>query len=82
MIWEHKVYRDRPTLVAGDGPIGVFRKWAAQFYEAARASSGLYGAVDVLDVGRAREPGTSIARRISSSSIPSRSNGPSSRRSR
>jgi phenylpropionate dioxygenase-like ring-hydroxylating dioxygenase large terminal subunit len=31
-IWEHKVYRDRPPLVAGDGPIGVLRKWARQFY--------------------------------------------------
>ncbi|MBV9936176.1 MAG: hypothetical protein JO367_17910, partial [Actinobacteria bacterium] len=33
-IWERKIYRDRPLLVAGDGPIGVFRKWARQFYEA------------------------------------------------
>jgi nitrite reductase/ring-hydroxylating ferredoxin subunit len=32
-IWEHKIFRDRPVLVAGDGPIGVFRKWAKQFYE-------------------------------------------------
>ena len=32
-IWDHKVYRERPALVAGDGPIGVFRKWARQFYE-------------------------------------------------
>jgi hypothetical protein len=32
-IWEHKVYRDRPPLVAGDGPIGVLRKWSRQFYE-------------------------------------------------
>jgi 3-ketosteroid 9alpha-monooxygenase subunit A len=32
-IWQHKVYRERPPLVAGDGPIGVFRKWARQFYE-------------------------------------------------
>ena len=31
-IWEHKVYRERPPLVAGDGPIGVLRKWARQFY--------------------------------------------------
>ncbi|HZP30273.1 MAG TPA: Rieske 2Fe-2S domain-containing protein [Acidimicrobiia bacterium] len=33
-IWEHKVYREHPPLVAGDGPIGVLRKWARQFYEA------------------------------------------------
>ncbi len=32
-IWEHKVYRERPALVATDGPIGVLRKWARQFYE-------------------------------------------------
>ena len=27
-IWEHKRYRARPGLVAGDGPIGAYRKWA------------------------------------------------------
>lgn len=32
-IWSHKIYHDRPPLVAGDGPIGVMRKWAKQFYE-------------------------------------------------
>ena len=32
-IWEHKVYREHPPLVVGDGPIGVLRKWARQFYE-------------------------------------------------
>jgi len=31
-IWEHKVYLDRPVLCDGDGPIGLFRKWARQFY--------------------------------------------------
>ncbi|MCU1368243.1 MAG: Vanillate O-demethylase oxygenase subunit protein, partial [Ilumatobacteraceae bacterium] len=39
VIWGHKVYRDRPPLVAGDGPIGVMRKWARQFYETASAPS-------------------------------------------
>jgi hypothetical protein len=34
-IWEHKVYRERAPLVQGDGPIGVLRKWARQFYPAA-----------------------------------------------
>jgi nitrite reductase/ring-hydroxylating ferredoxin subunit len=33
-IWEHKVYRERPMLMPGDGPIGVIRKWARQFYPA------------------------------------------------
>ena len=35
-IWEHKVYRERAPLVVGDGPIGVLRKWARQFYPANR----------------------------------------------
>ncbi len=34
-IWEHKRYVERPPLAAGDGPIGLFRRWAAQFYAAA-----------------------------------------------
>jgi 3-ketosteroid 9alpha-monooxygenase subunit A len=34
-IWSRKIYRDRPPLVAGDGPIGVMRKWSKQFYETA-----------------------------------------------
>jgi nitrite reductase/ring-hydroxylating ferredoxin subunit len=37
-IWENKVYLERPTLAAGDGPIGKFRKWARQFYAASRAA--------------------------------------------
>jgi 3-ketosteroid 9alpha-monooxygenase subunit A len=32
-IWEHKVYRERPILCDGDGPIGQLRKWYQQFYE-------------------------------------------------
>ncbi len=31
-IWEHKVYRERPILCDGDGPIAKFRKWYSQFY--------------------------------------------------
>jgi putative sterol carrier protein len=31
-IWEHKRYEPRPTLARGDGPIGVYRRWSAQFY--------------------------------------------------
>jgi phenylpropionate dioxygenase-like ring-hydroxylating dioxygenase large terminal subunit len=33
-IWENKIYINPPLLVDGDGPIGVFRKWAKQFYTA------------------------------------------------
>ena len=31
-IWEHKVYGERPPLVADDGPIRELRRWARQFY--------------------------------------------------
>jgi nitrite reductase/ring-hydroxylating ferredoxin subunit len=31
-IWNHKIYRGRPVLVKGDGPIGEYRKWVQQFY--------------------------------------------------
>ena len=31
-IWENKRYLPRPVLCDGDGPIGVFRRWARQFY--------------------------------------------------
>jgi len=31
-IWEHKVMKTPPMLCDGDGPIGLFRRWAKQFY--------------------------------------------------
>lgn len=31
-IWENKLYRERPLLCDGDGPIADYRRWAAQFY--------------------------------------------------
>jgi phenylpropionate dioxygenase-like ring-hydroxylating dioxygenase large terminal subunit len=31
-IWDHKVYRPRPVLCDGDGPIPRFRQYFAQFY--------------------------------------------------
>lgn len=31
-IWENKAYIDPPRLARGDGPIGIYRKWARQFY--------------------------------------------------
>lgn len=34
-IWENKRYLGRPLLAKGDGPIGAYRKWCAQFYAAA-----------------------------------------------
>jgi phenylpropionate dioxygenase-like ring-hydroxylating dioxygenase large terminal subunit len=38
-IWEHKTYLDRPVLCDGDGPIGLFRKWARQFYSTPQADA-------------------------------------------
>ncbi len=32
IVWENKIYRHRPTLCDGDGPIAKFRKWYSQFY--------------------------------------------------
>jgi 3-ketosteroid 9alpha-monooxygenase subunit A len=37
-IWETKVFRDRPMLCDGDGPIGELRRWYKQFYPAAAAA--------------------------------------------
>lgn len=37
-IWETKAYLERPLLV-GDGPIGRFRGWAGQFYDARPAAA-------------------------------------------
>ena len=39
-IWRNKVYRARPVVVPGDGPITRYRKWASQFYEPRFASAG------------------------------------------
>ncbi|MDP9237270.1 MAG: Rieske 2Fe-2S domain-containing protein [Chloroflexota bacterium] len=33
-IWEHKIMKMRPALCDGDGPIGIYRRWAKQFYTA------------------------------------------------
>jgi nitrite reductase/ring-hydroxylating ferredoxin subunit len=32
-IWEKKTFLSRPALADGDGPVGLYRKWARQFYE-------------------------------------------------
>jgi nitrite reductase/ring-hydroxylating ferredoxin subunit len=31
-IWNHKAWVARPALAAGDGPIGLYRRWSRQFY--------------------------------------------------
>ena len=38
-IWEHKVYREKPALVPGDGPIAQLRRWARQFYEESHSTA-------------------------------------------
>jgi hypothetical protein len=32
-IWEKKTFLSRPALADGDGPVGLYRKWARQFYD-------------------------------------------------
>lgn len=38
-IWRDKVFRERPLLVKGDGPIMEFRRWYEQFYEGSRPTA-------------------------------------------
>lgn len=38
-IWENKVFLDRPVLCDGDGPIGLLRTWARQFYPPTAAAA-------------------------------------------
>jgi nitrite reductase/ring-hydroxylating ferredoxin subunit/putative sterol carrier protein len=40
-IWENKAYLERPLLAGGDGPIGRYRRWARQFYDAPEATSAV-----------------------------------------
>jgi phenylpropionate dioxygenase-like ring-hydroxylating dioxygenase large terminal subunit len=32
-VWQNKVYVHPPALAQGDGPVVLYRKWAAQFYK-------------------------------------------------
>ena len=32
VIWTHKRYVHPPALSKGDGPVGLYRRWARQFY--------------------------------------------------
>jgi 3-ketosteroid 9alpha-monooxygenase subunit A len=38
-IWENKVFREKPLLSDGDGPIGQLRRWYKQFYQQPAAPS-------------------------------------------
>ena len=31
-IWNHKTSFEKPALAKGDGPVGIYRRWAKQFY--------------------------------------------------
>ncbi|QDY79989.1 Rieske 2Fe-2S domain-containing protein [Streptomyces qinzhouensis] len=31
-IWNHQLHTEHPRLAPGDGPIGLYRRWAQQFY--------------------------------------------------
>ena len=31
-MWNHKTMLERPALADGDGPVGLYRRWARQFY--------------------------------------------------
>lgn len=31
-VWENKVYKSKPVLVRGDGPVAKLRRWYSQFY--------------------------------------------------
>ncbi|HKU43426.1 MAG TPA: hypothetical protein VJR89_34930, partial [Polyangiales bacterium] len=33
-IWSNKIYLQPAALAEGDGPVGRYRSWARQFYEA------------------------------------------------
>ncbi len=39
-IWEHKVFREKPFIVAGDGPIGRLRTWYRQFFKPGQTDAG------------------------------------------
>ena len=47
-IFERKIYRDRPRLVGGDGPILDYRRWVAQFGDAASVNPAAFTADDAL----------------------------------
>jgi nitrite reductase/ring-hydroxylating ferredoxin subunit len=42
-IWQNKRYLQRPALADGDGPIGLYRRWARQFYPAPAEDGGANG---------------------------------------
>lgn len=44
-IWAHKRYVHPPALAQGDGPIGRYRAWAAQFYGEQRVDAGVQPAL-------------------------------------
>jgi hypothetical protein len=43
-IWEHMARVERPLLVEGDGPIGIFRAWVRQFHPSTTPAAMGFGA--------------------------------------
>jgi 3-ketosteroid 9alpha-monooxygenase subunit A len=39
VIWDHKIYRNRPRLAESEGPVREFRLWARQFYASQSAGA-------------------------------------------
>lgn len=69
-IWEHKIYTMPPALAAGDGPVGLYRKWAKQFYLEPKDGKRL-APIAVPTVGRAMEGDAVIDYRQQAVSKPS-----------
>jgi phenylpropionate dioxygenase-like ring-hydroxylating dioxygenase large terminal subunit len=49
VIWKHKTYLEKPALADGDGPVGMYRKWARQFYAGSGAPSSQPARLPLLD---------------------------------
>jgi nitrite reductase/ring-hydroxylating ferredoxin subunit len=66
-IWENKRYLPRPALAEGDGPIGLYRRWARQFYPESSNGAGSFRP-PAAHPTRSPRPGSSLGR---GQSIPS-----------
>jgi cholesterol 7-desaturase len=72
-VWATKRHLVRPVLAAGDGPIGLYRRWAGQFLpEAPSDTSGVAGAAKVSRAsGASGGSGANGVPRVSGESWPS-----------
>ena len=53
-IWEKKIYRARPKLVPGDGPVQLMRRWYRQFLPADDADASSASGAATREAGIAR----------------------------